>query len=746
MAVIKEVASFDVDTTAAQKSINAYINSLQKLEQERAKNKKLGKSTTRVNKEISKTIKQINDALNQTTKTRKGELALLEATITAQNKLTQSSKKRLNIEKKVEAQTKKNIKSLSSTRRAFSNLKFLAVGAVAGLVAGLGQLGGALESLNALFNSTAALQNNLAEAVADTTKEYVKEKAALDNKFDAVNSATVGTKEHTAAVNDIVKQYGPYLSDLAKEELALGNSKRAQDEATASILKRLAAQTKLAVAEKLIGQIIDSQIEQMNRTAQANTGVSQGIEDIAKQQGNLAKTFIDPFGLFDEQIDAVTEKMPDLSEGITDIQNKATALKTTSAIEQLKKLGKVSDEFIAEFLQGFDGLADIFGDFKEGTEGAAEGPTKSVKDLTGTIAGLNKQLSIAKKFLQEGIQIADTEGLEQQQKLIGDIEKQIKDLQEFLKGIGAEPIPIGELEFFEPDLDKLFTLDPAKVEESLKKGLQALTISDLRLKLEQVELDGLIDIDAIERDRNIALAFFRGTAEERDALNATFNQKRLQREQQTAKAVIQLQLQILQVDREVARSAGENLTAIDKAIAQLKLSLTELDAQAITVDVDIDTKNLDAKAAKTKETLSTIVSGIEELGGQIIGFFAQQAAATLAQLESDVAKQQAILGELLSNQAGANAAQVQLERDRLDALVAQRKKATEQQAAIASTEIALNLAIGVARAAAEGGGIGSAFTIAALILAAGIGFIQARQQAQQAFAVVLTQSFWAPTI
>ena len=54
MAVIKEVASFDIDTKAAQRSINGYIDSLQKLEKQREKNIKLGKSTVQVNKQIDK--------------------------------------------------------------------------------------------------------------------------------------------------------------------------------------------------------------------------------------------------------------------------------------------------------------------------------------------------------------------------------------------------------------------------------------------------------------------------------------------------------------------------------------------------------------------------------------------------------------------------------------------------------------------------------------------------------------------
>jgi len=190
MAVIKEVASFDVDTTAAQKSINSYIASLQKLEQERAKNIKLGKSTVAVNKKIDKSIDAINKSLQQTSTTRKGQLAQLESTRNAQQKLNTETKKRLALEKKVNTQTKKNIKSLSSQRRAFSSLKFLAVGAISGLVAGLGQLGEAIEGVNDVLFPQAALINKVADATAGAAVEYVKEKAALDNLFEAAQSDT----------------------------------------------------------------------------------------------------------------------------------------------------------------------------------------------------------------------------------------------------------------------------------------------------------------------------------------------------------------------------------------------------------------------------------------------------------------------------------------------------------------------------------------------------------------------------
>ena len=729
MAVkITEVASFDIDTDSAVKSINQYINGLKKLEAQRDRNIKAGKDTVAVNRQIDKSIDEINKSLKQETNTLKGNVAQLESVRKVQKDISRDSQKRLGLLDKEVKKRRAITKSIASQRRSFSQLKFLAVGAAAGIVAGLAQVAQSISAVNDVLFPTIGLQNKVAEATKGAAIEYVKEKAALDNKFDAVNAATVGTREHKDAVNDIVEQYGPYLSDLAKEELALGNSKRAQDEATKSILKRLAAQTKLAVAEKLITQIIDSQIRQTQARAQANAGLAEVGEGILD-------AFINKFVPFGQEF---TEAV-DITEVATESAIALDNIKTDSARKQLEllaKSGEKGDEAFSDFLKQFDGLSEIFGDFQDDVDKTTKTTgktTKEVKDLSGTLAGLAKQLSDAKKELQEGIQITDTKALQEQQKFINDLEKQIKDLQTFLKNLDAEPIPIGELEFFEPDLDTLFTLDPNKVTESLQKGLDQLTISDLKAKIESIEIQGLVDTEILEDARNTALKFFQGTEQERDELNERFSQKRLNRERQTAREVFTLQLKILQAERLIAEKAGESLDGFDKQIAELNLKLTELDRKEVEIKVNAETGDAEEKINKVKDTVNFVADGVEQLGGAIIQFFQQQTDAALQKLEGDVQRQQAFLDELLGQQEGANAQQVELERDRLDNLVAEREKAVERQAAIAQLEIALNAAIAIARAAAEGGA-GAAITIAATLISLAVGFAQAKATASQAFA------------
>jgi hypothetical protein len=627
--VVREVASFDIETDKAVKSINAYIDSLKKLEAQRKENIKLGKSTVAVNKQIDKTIDDINASLKQTTTTTKGQVAQLEAVRRAQKDISRDGQKQLGLLDKEEKKRKAITKSLRTQRRAFGELKFLAVGAAVGIVSALGQVGEAIDAVNDVLFPAIGLQNKVAEATKGAALEYVKEKAALDNKFEAVNAATVGTREHTAAVNAIVDEYGPYLSDLAKEELRLGNSAAAQELATAAILKRIVAQQKLAIAEKLIGQIIDSQIDTINRSAQANAGVGQIIEDLTT---GFAGFVGEATGLFD------------VSENVAKVGNELDKVKAESAAKQLELLGQTGDQVFIDFLKGFDGLADVFGDFQEDvnkTTGGTEKTTKAVKDLSGTLAGLNKQLTDAKKVLTEGIQIVDEEGLAKQQGLINDIEDRIKKLQDFLKTVGeddtAKIIPLIDV----------IELDQAAVEESLKKGLAEIDIADLRGQIEGIEIKGLIDVEAIEDARNRALEIFRGTAEQRDQLNEQFNSARLRREQQTARQILTLQLQILEAEKQIAATAGESVVEFDKKIAELNLKLTELDRQDVDVKVNVETEDAEAKIAKVSETIGFVTDGIQQLGSQIIGFFQQQTDAALNKLEGDVARQQAFLDYLI---------------------------------------------------------------------------------------------------
>jgi len=73
-----------------------------------------------------------------------------------------------------------------------------------------------------------------------------------------------------------------------------------------------------------------------------------------------------------------------------------------------------------------------------------------------------------------------------------------------------------------------------------------------------------------------------------------------------------------------------------------------------------------------------------------------------------------------------------------------REKAKENEAKIAQAQIAINLALAVARAVAEGGGVASAITVGLALTAAIFGFLKAKQTAEQAFYKGTTYAERAP--
>jgi hypothetical protein len=720
MAVIKEVASFDVDTDAAVASIDKYIVKLKQLEAQRKENIKLGKSVSNINKEIAQTEKAISNGLKQETDTRKGLNAQIKATAKARQQLTTETQKNIGV---AEKQSKATRKSLRSQRKAFADLKFLAVGAVAAIASELGNLAEGLDNVNQVLFPSVALTRKVAEATKSATLEYVKEKAELDNLFESASENNKNKAEQSAAIDTILQQYGPYLSDLEKEAVRNGDVAAAQAIATDALLKNIVAKKKAAVAEQLLGQIIDAQITKTQRNVEANQGFTGAINNVVGGINSAAAAIGDfsTVGAFN---------FSDKVGNATDVLNKFTDVGLQSAVQQLKLLGGVSDESAAAFLKQFDGLAKAFGGITKGTKTVTTNTKKAkkeVKNLEGTLAGLQKTLSEAQKVLKEDIQVTDTDALKEQQQEILNLQGRIQDLKTLLAGVGEEEIDVTAI----PDI-----IIPEGFSDDLEKKIQAeqleIKLQNLRVSIEQIETRGLIDVAAIESARTAALQAFSGTAEARDKLSEEFNEKVRVRERETARQVIAAQLEILAIQRRVAVEAGKSAVDIDKEIAQLRLNLAKLDGEEVTVNIDVETEGLDDASEKVKETALEITEGLGQLSEQVLSFFSQQAQASIARLDEQVQKQKSVLDELLGNQSNANATQIQLERDRLDALNKKREQAAQRERTIAIAQIAINAALTIARAAAEGGGVGSAITIAAALLALTFGFVQARQSAQTA--------------
>ncbi len=202
-----------------------------------------------------------------------------------------------------------------------------------------------------------------------------------------------------------------------------------------------------------------------------------------------------------------------------------------------------------------------------------------------------------------------------------------------------------------------------------------------------------------------------------------------------AKQTLILQIDLARKELVLAQQTGElfgqEATDAKNELLALELQLAELTNTEYTVNIDVNDE--DAKK-KLKETTLAAIDFTQQAADQTFAFFAAQNQQLIAGLDNAVSAQKNALDALLNNEATTNVELVRLEQERLDKLNAERKKAAEKEAIIAQAQIAVNLALAVSKAAVEGGGIASVFTIASLLAAAAFGFIQAKQAAANAYA------------
>lgn len=248
----------------------------------------------------------------------------------------------------------------------------------------------------------------------------------------------------------------------------------------------------------------------------------------------------------------------------------------------------------------------------------------------------------------------------------------------------------------------------------------------LSTRLATQEKNNQAAINAINSQRNAELRAATDKATQ-DKINARFDENVRNAELIGTRNILNTRLEILNVARATAVALGNSTTAIDTEIEKVKGELIGVDTQLATLgDAAI-------KGGKWKDWFNEIANGAEQVVSSIIGIFETINQQQTQQLDEAIARQQTALQNLLDNTETTNVQQVQLEKDRLAALQKEREQAANKELLLANIKIASELAVGIARAVAEGGGIGSIATVAAALGAAALGFAQARAQARNAY-------------
>jgi hypothetical protein len=270
--------------------------------------------------------------------------------------------------------------------------------------------------------------------------------------------------------------------------------------------------------------------------------------------------------------------------------------------------------------------------------------------------------------------------------------------------------------------------------------------SDLNANSIETQLNQ--DLLALEQERNKKLdaAFLNVDLQEK--IDEEYNQKRLVLEAKANQKILDSRIQFLQKSRDLLFAAGDSkaVSELDKQISDLKLKYEELNKATIdankqilkgATDAFVKTTEEGEKTTKTltdkqKELIDQTTQLIQGVSDNVFNVLNAQVQAYIAGLDKAIDKSKSALDEIRSNSENYNARQLEIEKERLEKLEAERARAVEREKNLAQVQLAINAAIAISKAAAEGGAaapITIALTLASLIA----GLAQARVAAGNAF-------------
>jgi hypothetical protein len=265
-------------------------------------------------------------------------------------------------------------------------------------------------------------------------------------------------------------------------------------------------------------------------------------------------------------------------------------------------------------------------------------------------------------------------------------------------------------------------------------------------RVNNAEADLALQLLELEKERNQKLdaAFLNVDLQEK--IDEEYNRKRQILEANVNQKIIKIRIDALKKLRDASGAEPAELAALNKQINELEQKYEELNK--VTIDANkqilkgaIDNnkktteegeKTVKGLTDKQKELIDQTTQLIQGVSDNVFNVLNAQVQAYIAGLDKAIDKSKSALDEIRSNSENYNARQLEIEKERLEKLEAERARAVEREKNLASVQLAINAAIAISKAAAEGGAaapITIALTLASLIA----GLAQARVAAGNAF-------------
>ena len=632
-----------------------------------------------------------------------------------------------------------------------------------------------------IFGATSA-QKAFNEASESAVQAYAKEKVALDDLFGSLNNANIKGDERSAIIQKVNEQYGEYLPNLLTEASTAEEIAAAYDLVNNALIRKAVTQAKTNALEAATGKLLQDRIAGLERQRKAQKALdesgaailfttAEGEEMFSRPTNDEQARAISNFKAakknlqnidkaYKEEVKKINESAKDLEKslGLTEV----TPTPTRPRPQQQKPITQanrnVTDEkakLLQEELTNLENALKIeIGLTEEGTAARARAELKYIDVIeqfrinnqkgfgdTEAEITLMMQDNVAKrkKINLDYFNSLDEKEKERIEKIKTQIDEteallnlQIQDTQE-----GSQERIDAEMQYYDV-LKDLYTryakelgMTENQINDFVKQGLKKRfgLYEDFYNKQSTNQLNNLErelnnQLTVLEQERNIQLKAATGNAEEQEKINKTFDKRRLELEKDSNKKILDARLTLLNQLRALAVSTGDAnlLTDIDKQISEVELKLVELGKLTEDGIEPPDPKKL-------IEQIGQVITGVSD---SVFSVLNAQVQAYISGLDKAIDKSKSALDEIRANSEDFNARQLEIEKERLEKLEAERARAVEREKTLAQVQLAINAAIAISKAAAEGGAaapVTIALTLASLIA----GLAQARVAAGNAF-------------
>ena len=704
MAEIKDVYSLEFNGSQFQTEINSAIQSIDELNNAMAEGVDVADDLEAAQANLvnvlnteAKGVEQLNQKRDTLVKTQKAVNAESKAGVAVGKQLDTTNKQIAVSTGQAATQQKSFAGSLVQGARNINSMRRagMMLGNVFRLLGGLNPFGLLLTALptviDYIFGATSA-QKAFNEASESAVASYAKEKVALDELFVSLNDANIKGEERSAIIQQVNDQYGDYLHNLLTEASTAEEIAAAYDLINNALIRKAVTQAKTSSLEAVTTKLLQDRIEGLKRLKKAEESFTPGRglggeeffpvptnQDEARAQQNYKKAKKN----LDDLDKAYQEEIKKINEAAKDLE-KSLGLTQTFTPKQPKppKTPKEFNEKIRKEREDFNKML-----LREELEQKQNQRQEYLLEEKVFLDDLNKEYE---NYLEEK-RLADEKALEERRAAEEKYQNEIS-LERFQKEI-----------------------------EDLETNLQA----GLKYREDNRNTQLAQDLLFLEEQRNLELNAAAGNAEAQAKIDEKYNKKRKDIESKANIDILNLRIEFLEKIKEASKDFIDpaTLASLNRQIADLKLQLEEAGKSIGDGLEPPDPKKL-------IEQIGQVVTGISD---SVFSVLNAQVQAYIEGLDKAIDKSKSALDEIRNNSEDFNARQLEIEKERLEKLEAERARAVEREKTLAQVQIAINASIAISKALIEGGGFASAVTVGLTIASLIAGLAQARAAAGNAF-------------